>query len=394
MKFTDIPGNKSLKERLIHSVTDNRISHAQLFLGNEGYGSLPMAIAYAQYISCESKKSEDSCGICPSCQKYEKLIHPDLHFAFPVVTTEKVKSKPVSSMFLTEWREAVLANPFMNLFSWLEFIGVENKQGNISVEESHEILRSLSLKTYEAEYKIMIIWLPEKLHISAANKLLKIIEEPPEKTLFLLVSENYEAILPTILSRLQLVKLYAPSVNEISLFIGKKFSVNEINANTIASRCEGNINLAITLAGEGDQSGINESLFLPWMRLCFSFRKAAKTLHEKQNMEKNIIQLSEWVDKIAQTGRERQKIFLNHCLYVFRECIMLNYESDNLLKISEQEKTEIQKFAPFINEINCIEIINEFNDAVYQIERNAHPKILFMDLSLKVSKLLWAKEKV
>jgi DNA polymerase-3 subunit delta' len=207
MLFSEIIGQENTKKQLIDSVQTSRMSHAQLFSGPEGSGSLPLAIAYAQYVSCTQQGADDSCGVCPSCRKYNKLAHPDLHFVFPVATTDKVKSKPVSDLFLPEWRDILLTNPYFSFNQWLEHIGVDNKQGLIGTEEAGEIIRKLTLKTYESDYKVMVIWMPEKMNDSSANKLLKMIEEPPLKTLFLLVSEHPEQIITTIISRTQLVKV-------------------------------------------------------------------------------------------------------------------------------------------------------------------------------------------
>ena len=209
MQFKDIVGQEALKTKLIQTVKEGRISHAQLFLGNAGYGSLPMAIAYAQYVSCENRNDTDSCGNCPSCHKYQKLIHPDLHFVFPVNSTKSITSdkKPVSDHFINEWRSIISSDLYFTEQDWYETIGIENKQGIISANEADRIISKLSLKPYEAKYKIMIIWLPERLNIASANRLLKLIEEPPANTLFLLVSENAGQILRTIYSRAQQIKL-------------------------------------------------------------------------------------------------------------------------------------------------------------------------------------------
>ena len=207
MRFQDLIGQQETKQRLLQSVKEDRIAHAQLFLGQEGCGSLPLAIAYGQFINCTNRSELDSCGVCPSCNKYQKLIHPDLHFVFPTATTKEITKDPISDEFLTIWRTQLMENPYFGLLQWYAAIGIENKQGSISKNESLEILRKLNMKSYEAEYKVMIIWFPELMNVTAANKLLKMIEEPPDKTLFLLVAENTEYMLQTILSRTQLIKV-------------------------------------------------------------------------------------------------------------------------------------------------------------------------------------------
>ncbi|MFH1321736.1 MAG: hypothetical protein ABII90_13940 [Bacteroidota bacterium] len=227
MLFKEVIGQQSTKEQLIQTVKDNRISHAQLFLGPEGSGNLPMAIAYAQYISCEKRGDEDSCGICPSCYKYNKLAHPDLHFIYPVATTKEVPKDPTSAKFSDKWRQAISENPYLNLNQWYNQIDIANKQGIINAEDCNEIIKKLSLKTYESEFKVMIIWKPERLYHAAAPKLLKILEEPPQKTLFLLVAENQDQIIKTILSRTQLVKFRKIYDQDLQREMTTKFSLSE-----------------------------------------------------------------------------------------------------------------------------------------------------------------------
>ena len=233
MLFKDIIGQEEIKKKLIKTVEENRVSHAQLFSGPEGAGSLPLAIAYAQYISCENRSGNDSCGTCHSCFKYSKLIHPDLHFILPVASTPKVK-EPLTDKFLEEWRVSFIENPYLNPAEWYKAIGLENKQGFINVAESNEIIRKLSLKSYESEYKVVIIWLPEKMNKSAANKLLKIIEEPPSKTLFLMVTENSTNILPTIYSRVQVIRIPKLEEAEILLALQQGFDLEEDNIKNAA----------------------------------------------------------------------------------------------------------------------------------------------------------------
>ena len=215
MLFKEVLGQEKLKELLLHSVREGRMHHAQLFLGPKGSANLALALAFAQYVGCVSKQQDDACGTCPSCIKQMKFVHPDLHFVFTVATTTKVKAKPISKNFLTEWRSLLDENPYFSLFYWLKHIGVENKQGRISVEESAHILKDLSLKPYESETRMILIWMPEKMNIQAANKLLKIIEEPPQKTLFLLVAESTDNMLATVLSRTQLLKVPRHSDEEV-----------------------------------------------------------------------------------------------------------------------------------------------------------------------------------
>ena len=267
MQFKDIAGQSELKSTLIQTVKEQRVSHAQLFLGREGSGNLAMAIAYAQYISCGNKTGNDSCGTCPSCIKYNKLIHPDLHFAVPIAKRKDEEKSVITENILGEWREAVLENPYLNLFQWMEALQVENKQLIINARECDEIIKKLSFKPFESEYKVMIVWMPEKLFHAAAPKLLKILEEPSPKTLFILVAENYEMILPTILSRTQLVKFPKIKDEDISAGLMEKFHLQPAQASAISHLVDGNYNEAIHLAKEAKDESFNHKNFLPWMRL-------------------------------------------------------------------------------------------------------------------------------
>lgn len=374
MLFKDIIGQEEVKRRLIQTVKDNRISHAQLFLGPEGSGNLALAMAYAQYISCSSKKQDDSCGKCPSCMKIQKLVHPDLHFVYPVVTTKEVDEKvEISTDLIVPWRKAFIENPYMSLFQWYEYLGAENKQGIINVKESASILRKLSLTTYESEFKIMIIWMPEKMHPTASNKMLKILEEPPEKTLFILVCENQDQLLATIFSRTQLVKINKVSDKDLRDALIEKRGISEQEAATIVHLADGNYSAALALTQENEDVNFNFSGFQKCMRASLKF---------------DAIKVLAWVDEISAVGRERQKNFLSYGLHIIRECLMLNYADPRLVKLEGEELDFVKKFAPFINGANCEQFTEEFNKAHYHIERNANPKILFFDLSFKINELL------
>ena len=373
MLFKNIIGQERIKRSLCQSVNENRISHAQLFAGPQGSGNLAMAIAYAQYISCEDRKETESCGICPSCEKYLKLEHPDLHFVFPVVKTKDSTKDPVSDDFIHDWRSILLDNPYINQEQWYEFIGVENKQGKISRNESHEIIRKLNFKTFEGEYKIMIIWLAEKMNISAANKLLKMIEEPPPNTLFLMVSENSDQIIPTILSRAQLV--FFPRIDEKSMSeaIEQRFDLESDEIKNIVYLANGNYNKALNIINTNENSVINFDMFAQIMRLCYS---------------RSYIEITSWVDKIAEIGREKQKSFLIYALRLIRENFIMNIGEPEIVYLEKNESEFSRKFSPYINEKNIFEITNEFDLAYANIERNAYDKIVFMDLSLKLISLI------
>ncbi|MBW6483177.1 MAG: DNA polymerase III subunit delta' [Vicingaceae bacterium] len=379
MFFKDIVGYRETKKKLLHIINNDRISHAQLFLGKEGSGNLAMALAYAQYVNCQQKGAEDSCGTCPSCIKFQKLVHPDLHLVFPVATNEKVKKDPVSANFLDRWRAAFLNNPYFTLADWQEIAETGNKQLLINTKESSDILKALSLKTYEAEYKIMLIWFPEKMNASSSNKLLKILEEPPKKTLFLLVASFAEQLLPTIISRVQLVKLNPINEEELTDYIIEKYQLPKDKAENIARLSDGNVNQLIRIIEKGDDTEFFQNTFVQLMRSAFVG---------------NVPGLIDWTDEMAKIGREKQKQFLIYGLHLFRESLIMNYGDVALSKKNSKEAEFLKKFAPYIHGTNCMDTIELFNDAVYHIERNANPKILFLDVALKLTKLLRVKMEV
>jgi DNA polymerase-3 subunit delta' len=373
MLFKNIIGQEQVKKHLIRSVKENRISHAQLFLGPEGCGKLALAIAYSQYICCENKQEDDSCGVCRSCVKFEKLVHPDLHFLYPFSAT---KDKPVSSSLLTEWRNLLLENKcYVTLSDWYEAIGIENKQGIINANDCNETIKTLSLKSYESEYKIMVIWMIEKLFHSAAPKLLKILEEPPDKTLFLLICENHEQVINTILSRTQIIKIPRISDKELTHALTQTHELSPKRANEIVRIAEGNYQTAtsLTIDLSGDE---NNELLMNWMRLCY---------------KEAVVNLIEWVEKFSRSGREKQKSFLLNAIRVFRESILAGAGQTELMKSEGEERKFAVSFSPFINFNNSIQIIQECNDAIFHVERNANPKILFLDLSLKMAELIKIK---
>lgn len=373
MLFKQVAGNNSIKEALIQQVQNNRVSHAQLFFGPEGSGCLPMAIAFAQYVSCTQKQAHDSCGTCSSCIKFEKLVHPDFHMVFPVNTTSQVKKDPGCDDFIFEWRKMLFDNPYLNLYDWLKSIGIENKQGNIGTEEGSNIIRKLNLTTYESEYKIMLIWMPECMNHFTANKLLKILEEPPEKTIFLLVAESREQLMVTIQSRTQALRFKPLSDTEVEDFLVKELSVLPEKASTIAALSEGNLNLALKLSQEAELLKKDIDEYLEWMRICF-----------KINMPKLLV----WVDKISGAGRENQKNFLALSVQLTRQTLMLNLNLPQLVKLSENDKELLKKFSQFVNSGNCDDLLTAFDKAYYALERNANGKMLFLNLSFRVSTLL------
>jgi len=378
MQFNKIIGQQRIIESFIQTVKNNRISHAQLLNGPEGAGKLRLAIAYAQYISCTKRTDSDSCGICPSCKKYEKLIHPDLHFVYPVVRSKKF-DKPVSDNYIADWRNFILDHDKLQLDIWLELMGNENSQAGIFAQESNEIIRKLSLKTFEAEYKIMIIWLPEKMNPSSANKLLKMIEEPPMKTLFLLVSDAPDQIINTIRSRSQFIKIPKIDTKSMANALIERHNMEKEQALRIAKLANGNYYKALEVLKASDIEKYNFKMYTEIMRLCY----AAK-----------IIEINNWVDEICALGRERQKTFIIYALRLFRENFILNSMkglNSDLNSLTEEEQNFSSKFFTFIHENNITGISNEFNLAFKHIERNGTDKIIFLDLALKLVKLLRLK---
>ena len=381
MQFKDIIGLENIKSHLTKSVENGRIPHAQLFVGAAGSGTLATAIAYAQFILCNTNANainNDACNL-----KCDKLTHPDLHFAFPVATTDKIKKNPVSSYFLNEWRAFVLQNPYANLYQWMQFLDVEKKQGQIGKDEALDITKKLSLKSFEGGYKIMIIWMAEKMNIAAANKLLKLIEEPPEKTLLLLIAEDEEQIIKTILSRCQV--LHFPKVSEENMVkaLMQNNQIDEKFALKIAHQANGNYNKALHLVKNDNEEPIFETWFIIWIRAAFRAKGNASVIEELIN----------WSNEIAKTSRETQKQFLQYCLHFFRQALLLNYKADKLVYLeTKTPKFDLKNFAPFVHSGNIVAINETLNEAIYHIERNGSAKIILLDISIKLTRLLHAKE--
>ena len=378
MLFNQIIGQEHIKNHLLTSAKNGRIPHAQLFVGKEGSGTLPVAIAYAQFLLSHDSDNQDASEL-----KVAKLQHPDLHFAFPVTTNDSVKKHPVSNLFLSEWRDFVQNQPYGSLFNWLQSIGVENKQGMIGVDEALEIVKKLQLKSYEGGFKVMIIWMDEKMNIAASNKLLKLIEEPPEKTIFLLITENEDQIINTIRSRCQALHFPALSEQDIANGLMLRENTTESNAFKIATQVEGNYNKAIHLLNKDSNDLIFEECFIDWVRTAFKAKGNAAIVQE----------LVIWSETIAKSGRETQKQFLHYCLQFFRQALLLNYKSPELVFLeTKTPKFDLQNFAPFVHSENILPIEKELTDAIYHIERNGNAKIILLDLSMKLTRFLHKKE--
>jgi DNA polymerase-3 subunit delta' len=382
MQFSEILGQEHIKNHLTQSANVGRIPHAQLFVGPEGSGTLPMAIAYAQYILCSNKDGENS-GENQACNlKFQKLSHPDLHFAYPTVSTDSVKTKPKSIDFITEWRAFLTQNPYGGLFDWYALLGVQNKQGEIRVDDATEILKSLSLKSYEGGYKIMIIWMADKLNIAASNKLLKLLEEPPEKTIFLLISENEEDIIQTIRSRCQILHFNGLSEAVVTEALVSREKIDSKLAAKIAHQAQGNYNVALHLLHDESDDHPFEEWFVTWVRAAFKAKGNAAAIQD----------LILWSEKIASLGRETQKKFLQFCIQMFRQALLLNYEAPSLVYFEPKvDKFKLENFAPFVNGNNIHDIFKELSDAMYHIERNGNAKIILTDLSIKLTRLIHKK---
>ncbi len=374
MNFSQIPGQKPVIDRLRTSVAEQRVSHALLFFGPEGSGKFAIALAFARYISCENRTAEDACGVCPSCVKYDKLIHPDLHFVFPVIK-KKAGTEPVSDTFIAQWRQMVLKSPWFSLNTWTEAMEVANEQAIIPVAEATEIVRKLNLKSFESDFKIMIIWLPEKMNAETANKLLKMIEEPPAKTLFLLISEEDDKLLPTILSRCQPVRIPSVPGEDISRFLEKQFNIEKNHADELACIANGNMVRAIDLARDADSSSQHLDRFISLMRT--AYKRDAQALVS-------------WSEETASIGRERQKDFITYALRMIRENFILNFKGkeNKLVYLTENESSFSQNFHPFINNKNIHALDREFNLAFSHVESNGNTKIIFLDLALKTMRLI------
>ncbi|CEN37826.1 DNA polymerase III subunit delta [Capnocytophaga canimorsus] len=370
MTFEDIIGYESVKKHLKNSIQANRIAHAQLFVGPEGCGTLPMAIAYASYILCQENET--------CLAKCRHFSHPDLHYIFPTATTNKVKKDPVSSLFTDEWKAFIEQQPYGSLFDWYIHLGIENKQGNISVNEAKEISAKLSLKAFEGGYKVMIIWMAEKMNTEAANKLLKLLEEPPTQTIFLLVTEDENAILETIKSRCQILRFPPLGENTIKEALQKK-GVIPTEATKIALRAQGNYNKALSFLNNSGEDDIFEKWFILWVRTAFRAKGNKTAIHG----------LLQWSEEVAATGREMQKQFLMYCCEVFRQALLLNYQSGSLVYTQFKDPSfQLQKFAPFIHGKNIEPIHNQIEEAFLNIERNGNAKMIFTDLSIKLTRLL------
>ena len=375
MNFNEIIGQDFLKEYFQKIIDYERVPHTQLFVGKEGVGTLPMAWAFAKYLLCNKN---DNCNY-----KIKKLIHPDLHFIYPTATTSKVK-KPDSKSFIQKWRNFMLENPYGSLFDWMKYLEVENKQGFIRVIDAEDIIKKVSIKPYEADYKVFIIWQVEKMNTETVNKLLKILEEPPKDTKFILTAETTDNILPTILSRCQIHHFHPISIIKIKNELIKRFQLDADQAVKIAHQANGNWLRALRLAEHNVSDNDFQLYFIRWVRIAFSAK----------NNKKSINELIKWSEEIAALGRETQKQFLEFALESFRQAMLLNYQTKDLVYFDfSKNNFHLNNFAPYIHSANIEKIYEEVNKTIYYVERNANAKLLFLELSIKLTKLIHLKEK-
>lgn len=372
MLFKDIVGQTEVKKRLKTSVCEGFIPHAQLFCGQEGVGKFPMALAYAQYLNCENPTEDEPCGTCPSCVKYKHLAHPDLHFVFPIVKKAS-KKKEVCDDYLTEWREFVNERTYFNLNQWLTFIDAENSQGLIYAKESDEIIRKLNLRIYEARYKVMIIWLPEKMHESCANKLLKIIEEPSPNTVFLLVSDAPDFIINTIQSRCQRVNIPAIENCDVSKALADNYHLEPDVAENVAHLARGSYLKALETISLDEENKYYFNLFIQMMRASYA---------------RDIKQIKQIGVDLASIGRERQKNYLIYAQRMIREYFVSNFHNPQMIYLNQEENSFGTRFSPFINERNIEDFMTELALAERHIEQNVNAKMVFFDLCLKITMLL------
>lgn len=370
--FSDIIGQEEAKQRLLQEVAEGRIAHALLFTGPEGSGKLPMALAYARYLTCQHPTPTDACGSCPSCAKWEKLIHPDVHFVFPIVA-KKAQKKEVCDDYLPAWRKLLSAGSYFSLSQWLDEMDAENSQAIIYARESDEMLRKLSLKSSQGGYKVVLMWLPEKMNEVCANKLLKLLEEPPAQTVFLLVSEAPEQLLATILSRTQ--RFHLPRLDEsvIAQTLQSRFGVLPEESRNLAHIANGSMIQALAAIQLNQDAALFFAHFVSLMRLAY---------------QRKIREMKHWSEELASMGRERQKNFLNYCQRLVRENFIFNLRRPEMNYMTATEQQFAQKFAPFINERNVIGMMEELSLAQIHIEQNVNPRMVFFDFALKMIMLL------
>lgn len=382
MYFEQVIGQDQLKKQLQHGIDTQRIPHAQLLYGTTGSGTLPMAIAYAQAILC-STHEKGSTAYYNCAKRVLEGNHPDLHYIFPVNRRTGMNRPAISKDYMAEWREFITKNPYGSVYQWLQYIGIGNKQGNIGVSEAKEISKALSLKSFEGGYKVLILWMPELMNIACANALLKLIEEPPSKSVLLLVSEDANQVLGTIRSRCQLLHLAPLTETILAKTLEEKHQLDANEAILISKQARGSYTKALELMDTERMDTTFESWFIQWVRTAFKARGNKSVL----------IDLIDWSDTVASSGREAQKQFLQFCSEMFRQAFLLNYKTPELVYYKVEDKGfQLEKFAPFIHHNNIYDIFESLEKASYHIERNGNPKSIFTDLSIQLTRLLHKKQ--
>ncbi|MFN8698348.1 MAG: ATP-binding protein [Flavobacteriales bacterium] len=372
MMFRDCIGQEEVASRLIGAHREGRVAHAQLFDGPEGSGNLALALAYAQFLFCPNKTETDSCGQCPACKKVSSLQYADLLFSFPIINKGPSGNPSISDDFLPEFRDAALNQPYMDSDYWFSVIGNEGKQGIFSVREALSIIRKVSMKGFESPLKIMVIWMAELIKVETANKLLKVLEEPPENTLFFLVANQADQILPTVMSRVQVMRVNRLSDDLIAHHLMRRGVAAE-RAKAIAHYSAGNWWRAKSMADEEDDGSDTAELFQTWMRACY---------------RRSMGEITSWVNTLSDWTREEQKQFMLYALEQVRQNIVLNYAGPGLTRLNEGEAEFSKKFSRFINDLNAEDLMSEFGKAHLDISRNVNSKMVLMDLSLKVHRML------
>jgi len=371
MFFKSVIGQDTLKRRFIREIQGGKLAHAQLFQGACGYGSLALCLAYIQYLFCTNRGDDDSCGVCPGCVKIAELQHPDVHFSFPVVQSISKTSSPL----FQEWRSMVKAQPYADLTTWIEQMDPKMRHPMISSDGSQEIIQKLTLKSYEGGYKVMVIWMAEEMGVDCANKLLKILEEPPPKTLFFLITEQKQRLLTTIQSRTQAIVVPPIDHEALCAHVVARFSIAPSEATTLCGRAQGNLLSAMHIVGADENTQNYREWFIQLMRVCY---------------KKDVLEMMQWADDLAGQGKERQKQFLAYALHMFRQSLLRNYTDQALIKTSEEEFAFLKNFSRFITGNNIFDLHQSFNDFHYHIDRNANARILFTNLTFQVMRSLWA----
>ena len=369
MQFSDVIGQQSLKEELIREIKSERVSHAQLFSGKHGHGALSLALAFTRYILCENKQETDSCGECHSCKQMNNFVHPDVHFVYPII----LLNEKLSNSCLPEWRGQLIKSSYFDLLDWTNLIDTKERKATIGSEESLDIQKKLSLKAYQGNYKVMIIWCADEMTPKCANKLLKILEEPPPYTLFILATENHQKLLPTIQSRTQTTIIPRISLIDLTHQLIDIHGLEERTAKTIAAFSDGNYIRALELVNDDASNIIYRDQFMSLMRCTY---------------KKDVIAMLDWAEELAATSKERQKLFILYSLHMLRQSLVNNYIGMDSLPVSDEEASFINKFSPYISGNNISDFLKTFDEAYYHIERNAFAKLLFTQICFQTMRYI------